>query len=97
MCGIAEDMHKMSEEKLLDMDELVSITGGDEEIKQDILTSFLNTISNDVETLQRYIIRELRMEAEVHAHTMKGVARSVSAKKVKTEQKIRNVTTTPVF
>jgi HPt (histidine-containing phosphotransfer) domain-containing protein len=76
-------MHKMPEEKLLDLHELDSITGGDEEIKQDILTSFLSTISNDVETLQRYIKRELRMEAEVHAHTMKGVARSISAKKVK--------------
>jgi HPt (histidine-containing phosphotransfer) domain-containing protein len=73
----------MSEEKLLDLDELDSITGGDEEIKQGILTSFLDTIYNDVETLQRYIKRELRMEAEVHAHTMKGVARSISAKKVK--------------
>ena len=44
--------------------------------------SFLETISNDVYKLQLYTKRELRMEAEMQAHTMKGVAWSISAKKV---------------
>jgi HPt (histidine-containing phosphotransfer) domain-containing protein len=67
---------------LLDLEELDSITGGDGEIKEEIFKLFLDSISNDVYTLQLYIKRELRMEAEVQAHTMKGVARSIAAKKV---------------
>jgi hypothetical protein len=73
---------QMSEEKLLDPVELESITGGDIKIKQELLSLFLNTIPYDVDTLQRYIKRELRMEAEIQAHTMKGVARSIAANKV---------------
>jgi HPt (histidine-containing phosphotransfer) domain-containing protein len=73
----------MSEEKLIDMEELESITGGDQEIKQELFILFLYTIASDVDTLKRSIKRELRTEAEVQAHTMKGVAKSLAAKRVR--------------
>lgn len=42
----------MSEEKLIDLDELEAITGGDQEIKQELFILFLYTVASDVDTLK---------------------------------------------
>jgi hypothetical protein len=45
-------IYKMSEEKLIDLDELEAITGGDQEIKQELFILFLYTVASDVDTLK---------------------------------------------
>ncbi len=45
--------------------------------------SFMQQIPEDIANLKRFLARDLRMEAEVQAHTIKGAARSVAAKRVR--------------
>eukprot|EP00029_Vermamoeba_vermiformis_P000573 TRINITY_DN1070_c0_g1_i1.p1 TRINITY_DN1070_c0_g1~~TRINITY_DN1070_c0_g1_i1.p1 ORF type:complete len:126 (+),score=29.26 TRINITY_DN1070_c0_g1_i1:201-578(+) len=71
-------------DEIICIDELNDITGGDAEIAEEILKSFMQQIPEDIGTLKRFLARDLRMEAEVQAHTIKGAARSVAAKRLQT-------------
>ena len=69
-------------DEIIWVDELNDITGGDAEIAEEKLKSFVQQIPEDISNLKRFLARDLRMEAEVQAHTIKGAARSVAAKRV---------------
>jgi HPt (histidine-containing phosphotransfer) domain-containing protein len=68
--------------EVIDWEELALITGNDAEIIKELLNSFLMAIDLDLSDLRLFICRELRMEAELKAHAIKGAAASIAAKNV---------------
>jgi HPt (histidine-containing phosphotransfer) domain-containing protein len=69
--------------EVIDWVELMSITGEDISITKELLECFLISIDLDFSDLRLFLRRELRMEAEMKAHTIKGSAASIAAKKVR--------------
>jgi HPt (histidine-containing phosphotransfer) domain-containing protein len=69
--------------EVIDWVELMSITGEDISITKELLECFLMSINLDFSDLRLFLRRELRMEAEMKAHTIKGAAASIAAKKVR--------------
>lgn len=72
----------MDNNEVIDWVELMSITGEDISIIKELLVCFLIAIDLDFSDLKLFLRRELRMEAEIKAHTIKGSAASIAAKKV---------------
>lgn len=72
----------MDDDEVIDWVELMSITGEDIFILKELLVCFLMSIDLDLSDLRLFLRRELRMEAEMQAHTIKGSAGSIAAKKV---------------
>jgi HPt (histidine-containing phosphotransfer) domain-containing protein len=68
--------------EVIHWEELMSITGEDISIIKELLVCFVMSIDSDFSDLRLFLRRELRMEAEMKAHTIKGSAASIAAKKV---------------
>jgi HPt (histidine-containing phosphotransfer) domain-containing protein len=73
----------MDNNEVINWVELMSITGEDISILKELLECFLMSIDLDLADLKLFISRELRMEAEIKAHSIKGAAGSIAAKKVR--------------
>lgn len=73
----------MQHSEVIDWVELMLITGEDISIVKELLECFLMSIDLDLADLRLFLRRELRMEAEMKAHTIKGSAASIAAKSVR--------------
>lgn len=80
----------MDNHQVIDWLELMSITGEDISITKELLESFLMSVELDLADLKLFLGRELRMEAEIRAHAIKGSAAAIAAKKVSFNQFRRN-------
>jgi HPt (histidine-containing phosphotransfer) domain-containing protein len=72
----------MDHSEVINWGELMSITGEDISIIKELLDCFLTSIELDLSDLRLFLSRELRMEAEIKAHTIKGAAASIAANRV---------------